>query len=129
MEEELANAIPFDVLNRNDPSVTTTVNGAANVRRSRPRMTRFERTKILAMRSEQIANGTVPFVEKIEGDRPLDIAEREFAAGRTPFIIRRFVPTADRGLVSEDWKLEELEPCDRRLAHRQPTNSEMLAAR
>lgn len=35
------------------------------VRRSRPRMTRFERSRVISMRSEQIANGTVPFVEKL----------------------------------------------------------------
>jgi len=28
------------------------------------------------------------------------------------------VPTPN-GVVSEDWKLHELEPCDRRLAHKQ----------
>lgn len=65
--------------------------GVSATRRSRPRMTRFERSRVLSMRSEQIANGTVPFVEKLDGDRPIDIAEREFAAGRIPFIIRRFV--------------------------------------
>lgn len=62
-----------------------------SVRRSRPRMTRFERSRVISMRAEQIANGTVPFVDKLDGDRPIDIAEREFAAGRIPFIIRRFV--------------------------------------
>lgn len=60
----------------------------------------------------------MPFVDKLEGDRPIDVAEREFAAGRIPFIIRRFIPTPD-GVVTEDWKLDELEPCDRRLAHKQ----------
>jgi hypothetical protein len=77
---------------------------------------------ILSMRSEQIANGTAPFVDKIDGDRPIDTAEREFASGRIPFIIRRFIPTADGGVVAEDWLLEDLEPCDRRLAHRPPKN-------
>lgn len=80
----------------------------AVTRRSRPRMTRFERARILSMRAEQVANGTVPFVDRIEGDQPLDIAEREFAAGRIPFMIRRFIPTTDKGIVSEDWRLDEL---------------------
>ena len=90
------------------------------VRRSRPRMTRFERARILSMRAEQIANGTVAFVERLEGEGALDLAEREFAAGRIPFIVRRFIPTADGGVIAEDWRLDELEPCDRRLAHKQP---------
>jgi DNA-directed RNA polymerase I, II, and III subunit RPABC2 len=88
-----------------------------HVRRTRPRMTRFERAKVLSMRAEQIANGTQPFVERIDGESPLEIAEREFAAGRIPFLIRRFIPNGNSTLA-EDWKIQELEPCDRRLAHR-----------
>jgi DNA-directed RNA polymerase I, II, and III subunit RPABC2 len=86
-------------------------------RRTRPKMTRFERARVLAMRAEQIANGTQPFVEIITGDHPIDTAEREFAAGRIPFIIRRFVPSSNGGIGTEDWMLDELAPCDRRLSH------------
>lgn len=75
------------------------------------------------MRSEQIANGATPFVDRIDGDTPLDTAEREFGAGRIPFIIRRFVPSSTGGVVCEDWFLHDLEPCDRRLAHKAPQKS------
>ena len=83
-------------------------------RRTRPVLTRFERAKVLALRAEQIDRGTQPLVEKLEGDGPLATAEREFAAGRIPFVIRRYLPDGKH----EDWRLEELEPCDRRLSHK-----------
>lgn len=94
-----------------------------HIRRTRPRMTRFERARVLAMRAEQIANGTQPFVDRIDGDSPLETAEREFAAGRIPFIIRRFVPCGNK-TMTEDWKIQELERCDLRLDHRERTKEE-----
>ena len=45
-------AVPIEILPETDYQ-------HANARRSRPRMTRFERCRVIAMRSEQIANGTV----------------------------------------------------------------------
>lgn len=105
----------FDVL-----QATEFDSSKIHTRRTRPHMTEFERARIIGMRGEQIANGTPPFVEKIEGDNPMDTAEREFAAGRIPFIIRRFVP-ANGKVTTEDWKIQELEPVDRRLQHRAPT--------
>lgn len=91
------------------------------IRRTRPKMTRFERARVISMRSEQIANGTQPFVEIIPGDHPIDTAEREFAAGRVPFTIRRFVSSSSGEITTEDWRLDELAPCDRRLSHQAHT--------
>jgi len=82
-------------------------------RRTRPVMSKFERAKILALRAEQLDRGTPAMVEKLDGDDPLATAEREFAAGRIPFIIRRYLPNG----TAEDWKLDELGRCDRRLSH------------
>ena len=76
-------------------------------------MSKFERAKILALRAEQLDRGTPALVEKLDGDGPLATAEREFAAGRIPFIIRRYLPDG----TPEDWKLSELARCDRRLSH------------
>jgi len=87
---------------------------ARKERRTRPVLSRFERAKILALRAEQLDRGTPALVEKLDGDSALATAEREFAAGRIPFIIRRYLP--DRSV--EDWKLSELGPCDRRLSHK-----------
>ena len=83
-------------------------------RRTRPVLSKFERAKVLALRAEQIDRGTPALVEKLAGDGALATAEREFAAGRIPFIIRRYLPDG----TFEDWKLDELGPCDRRLSHK-----------
>ncbi len=83
-------------------------------RRSRPVLSKFERCRVLATRAEQIGRGTIPLVPGLDGDGPAQTAEREFAAGRVPFIVRRYLPNG----TSEDWRLEELGACDRRLSHK-----------
>lgn len=83
-------------------------------KRTRPVLSKYERAKILALRAEQIGRGTLPFVDRLDGDDPARIAEREFEAGCIPFIIRRYLPTG----TAEDWRLEDLGPCDRRLSHK-----------
>lgn len=83
-------------------------------RRSRPVLTKYERTRVLATRAEQIGRGTPPLVDRLDGDDPMQIAEREFAAGLIPFIVRRYLPDG----TAEDWRLEELGSCDRRLSHK-----------
>lgn len=89
-------------------------------RRTRPNMTKFERCRVVAMRTEQIGRGAVPLVEALDGDGPAQVAEQEFAAGRIPFIIRRYLPDG----TSEDWRLDELGPCDMRLSHVQQRATE-----
>ena len=87
---------------------------ASGQRRTRPVLSKFERCRVLAARAQQIGRGTIALVERLDGDNPAQTAEREFAAGRVPFIIRRYLPNG----TSEDWKLDELGPCDRRLSHK-----------
>lgn len=82
-------------------------------RRTRPVLSKFERAKVIAIRAEQIGRGTPALVEKLAGDEAITTAEREFAAGRIPFVIRRYLPDGS----FEDWKLSELGACDRRLSH------------
>lgn len=83
-------------------------------RRSRPTLSKYERARVLAIRAEQIGRGTMPLVDRLDGDGAAQTAEREFAAGRIPFIIRRYLPNG----IAEDWRLEELGACDRRLSHK-----------
>lgn len=87
----------------------------AKQRRTRPVISKFERAKVIATRAEQIGRGTQPNVERLPGDEPLAIAEREFAKCRIPFVIRRYFPDGSY----EDWKLSELGKCDKRLDHTQ----------
>ena len=80
-------------------------------RRTRPVLSRFELAHVLAIRTEQIARGTIPLVERNEGEGPSQLAERELQSRLIPFIIRRYLPNGRY----EDWKIEELEICDNRI--------------
>lgn len=71
-----------------------------------PFMTKYERTRILGLRTTQINNGSEIFVsvdkDVIDG---YVIAELELKAKKIPFIIRRPLPNG----ASEYWRIEDLE--------------------
>ena len=71
-----------------------------------PFMTKYERTRILGLRTTQINNGSEIFVsvdkDVIDG---YVIAELELKAKKVPFIIRRPLPNG----ASEYWRIEDLE--------------------
>jgi len=72
-----------------------------------PILTKYERTRILGMRTKQINSGAEPFVE-ITDDSIIDggvIASMELDQKRIPFIIRRPMP----GGGSEYWRVIDLE--------------------
>ncbi len=58
-----------------------------------PKLTRFEKARIVGARSLQIAMGAPPFVP-VEGDimRPIDVAARELEEDALPISIRRSLP-------------------------------------
>ena len=61
-------------------------------------LTKYERTKIIGMRAEQLARGAQPFVDAVvEGTGakfdPCEVAERELLSRKLPFYITR--PHAD----------------------------------
>jgi DNA-directed RNA polymerase I, II, and III subunit RPABC2 len=105
----------FDIVSDAQTYVDS-VNSSANQpqRRSRPVLFKYERARVISMRAEQLGAGTPALIEQLEGDGPLETAEREFAANRIPFIIRRYLPDG----TAEDWRLDELGPCDKRLSHK-----------
>lgn len=61
-----------------------------------PWLTKYERTKIIGMRAEQLARGAEPFVPPVapDGGRfdACELAERELEARVLPFIIVRRMP-------------------------------------
>ena len=71
-----------------------------------PILTKYEKTKILGLRTKQINNGSKPFIsineEIIDGEI---IANLELQAKKIPFIIKRPISTNK----FEYWKLEDLE--------------------
>jgi DNA-directed RNA polymerase I, II, and III subunit RPABC2 len=73
--------------------------------RSPPFLTVYERTKILGARTNQLAEGAMPFVVVPEYmTKPLDIAKLELEQRRLPFIIKRPMPDG----TFEYWRLSDL---------------------
>ena len=71
-----------------------------------PFMTKYERTRILGLRTTQINNGSEIFI-KVDKDiiDGYTIALKELKAKKMPFIIRRPLPNG----ASEYWRVEDLE--------------------
>jgi DNA-directed RNA polymerase subunit K/omega len=73
--------------------------------RSPPFLTVYERTKILGARTNQLAEGAMPFVAVPEYmTKPLDIAKLELEQRRLPYIIKRPMPDG----TFEYWRLSDL---------------------
>jgi DNA-directed RNA polymerase I, II, and III subunit RPABC2 len=73
--------------------------------RSPPFLTVYERTKILGARTNQLAEGAMPFVAVPEYmTQPLEIAKLELEQRRLPYIIKRPMPDG----TFEYWRLSDL---------------------
>ena len=73
--------------------------------RSPPFLTVYERTKILGARTNQLAEGAMPFVSVPEHiTQPLEIAKLELEQRRLPYIIKRPMPDG----TFEYWRLSDL---------------------
>jgi len=73
--------------------------------RSPPFLTIYERTKILGARTNQLAEGAMPFVAVPEYmTQPLEIAKLELEQRRLPYIIKRPMPDG----TFEYWRLSDL---------------------
>ena len=70
---------------------------------TRPFINIYEKTKLISMRSEQLANGAKALVNVPKNmKKSSDIAELEYNEKKIPFMIRRYV-----GESYEDWRLSE----------------------
>ena len=72
-------------------------------------LTKYERTKIIGMRAEQLTRGAQPFVEAvIDGVRfdPCEVAERELLARKLPFYITRNHADGKQEIVKL-WEIRE----------------------
>ena len=72
---------------------------------SRPRLTKYERVRVLASRTKQLAMGAPPLVKNVFGKSPIEIAEIELHFNMIPFKIKRPMPNN----TYEIWKLSELD--------------------
>lgn len=73
-----------------------------------PKLTRFEKARIVGARSLQISMGAPILVEVSEGfSNPIDIALKELEAGILPITIRRTLPDGTCQDIPIKWLLEE----------------------
>jgi DNA-directed RNA polymerase subunit K/omega len=73
-----------------------------------PKLTRFEKARIVGARSLQISMGAPILVEASEGFlSPIDIALKELEAGVLPITIRRTLPDGTCQDIPIKWLLEE----------------------
>jgi DNA-directed RNA polymerase I, II, and III subunit RPABC2 len=71
---------------------------------TRPKLTRYEKARIIGYRAQQIGSGLESFIEVNELSDPREIALKELELKKLPYIIKR--PTPDGN--NEYWKLDEL---------------------
>jgi len=70
-----------------------------------PILTKYEYTKILGMRAQQIANNSEPLIEVTKDlDNPISIAKEEIRQRKSPIILKRKIGEEQ----FEYWKLEDL---------------------
>ena len=70
-----------------------------------PVLTKYEKTRIISERVQQISNGGIPFINNPESYHTVhDIALKELSMKKLPFIIKRTI----HGNKYELWKLEDL---------------------
>ena len=68
-------------------------------------LTKYEKTKVLGLRAQQIATGSPVFTDVPDGMmNPIDIANKELNERKIPFILKRNVGNNKY----EYWKLEDL---------------------
>ena len=77
-------------------------------RRTLAILSKYEKAKIIGIRAQQISMGSNIYLDNVHGyTNPLDIAKEELRQKRTPLIVRRNV-VGKKGVVHEDWRIEEL---------------------
>ena len=71
---------------------------------TKPYISKFERIKIICIRSQQLANGANPTIVVPKHIKRVEtIAEMEYKEKRIPFLIRRYRPDN----TYEDWRLTD----------------------
>mgnify|MGYP001247696489 CR=1 FL=1 len=69
------------------------------------RLTKYEKTKILGLRAQQIATGCPVFTEIPDGmTNVIDIAKKELNERKIPFIVKRKIKENEY----DYWKLDEM---------------------
>jgi DNA-directed RNA polymerase I, II, and III subunit RPABC2 len=73
-------------------------------RKSIPFLTKFEKSRIIGIRAQQLSQNMPALVDISDCTTPVEIALKELKEGKLPFIIRREMPNGSY----EDWRVDEL---------------------
>lgn len=72
-----------------------------------PKLTRFEKARIVGARALQVSMGAPVLVEPFKGASPIDIALNELEIGILPMTIRRTLPDGTYQDIPIKWLMEE----------------------
>ena len=75
-----------------------------DVRVTRPYLTKFEKTKLIGVRAQQLSFGSEAMVELDGNESIVEIAVKELKEKKIPFLIRRYLPNQKY----EDWRLTDM---------------------
>lgn len=74
-------------------------------KKTKPYLTKYEKTKLLGVRAQMLANGSKPLVAFPKHiTSTVEIAELELKERKIPLLIRRYLPNN----YYEDWRLEDM---------------------
>tara|TARA_Y100000389_G_scaffold132292_1_gene129705 strand:- start:25 stop:375 length:351 start_codon:yes stop_codon:yes gene_type:complete len=103
-DEEIFTGIEGDTLNDDVLHFQKNYESDKKNNISRPYLTKFEKTKVIAERAQQISNGSKTLLKNPTAyNSPYEMALEELRQKKIPFIIKR--PVANH---FEYWKLEDL---------------------
>ena len=77
---------------------------ASTKKKSKNKITKYEYTKVIGIRAQELANGSPPFIDVTGMHEVIDIAEEEFKQDKIPYILRRPMPNGEY----EYFRLNEL---------------------
>ena len=73
-------------------------------RKTRPFITKFEKSKLIAFRIQQISNGANPMVEVKDNETNIEnIVLREYREKKIPLLVRRYLTDN----TYEDWRITD----------------------
>ena len=107
-DEEYEQEVVNDILGDGDIDINEFYKTYATKRKNfktSPVLSKYEKTRIISERVQQLSNGGIPFISNPESYGSIyDIALKELDMKKLPFIIKRTIS----GNKCELWKLEDL---------------------
>jgi len=101
-DEDIPLDINIDIITSNN---ITYENYYRQNKKTKPFITKYEKTKILGVRAQMLASGSPPMISVPSHIKnTIDIAEMEYKEKKIPLMIRRYLPNKHY----EDWRLTDL---------------------